>query len=73
MDFIGSNGIVHVIDKVLLPPLDAPDPDNTATVSPFATPVPTKMPTGQPTESGAMAYGTIFVALAVTVGAMVHV
>ena len=24
-DVIGSNGIVHVIDKVLIPPLDVPD------------------------------------------------
>jgi len=72
-DVIGSNGIVHVIDKVLIPPLDASAPDNTVTVPPVATPVPTKTPTEQPTESGAMAYGTIFAALAVTVGAMVHV
>ena len=72
-DVIGSNGIVHVIDKVLIPPSDASAPDNTVTVPPVANPVPTKMPTEQPTESGAMAYGTIFAALAVTVGAMVHV
>jgi len=72
-DVIGSNGIVYAIDKVLLPPLDASAPDDTASVPPPATPAPTKMPTGQPAESGAMAYGTIVAALTVTVGAMVVV
>ncbi len=37
-DIVGSNGVIHVIDAVLLPPADEPDP--TPTPVPTATPEP---------------------------------
>lgn len=64
-DIIASNGIIHVIDSVLLPPDDeeAPAEDTAET----ATSAPTKMPTD---VSGAATYGSVL-ALTVAAAAMV--
>jgi len=59
-DVIANNGIIHVIDKVLLPPSDEP----------AATPdMPTKIPVEEPSAGGVMTDGTIVGALVVSVGA----
>ena len=63
-DIIASNGIIHVIDTVLLPP----DDDVPAATTGVPTKMPTKMSTGEPTVSGAMVYGTIVAALTVAAG-----
>merc|ERR1712127_198001 len=70
-DVLASNGMIHVIDAVLLPPDDdaakTPDsPDDAATAETAApTKAPTKMPTAE--ESGAIAHGATVAAVAAAV------
>ena len=68
-DFLASDGTIHVIDTVLVPPA----PPDIVTNPPFT--APTKAPTGVPTvtpeePNGVMTYGFILAGLAVTVGFM---
>lgn len=80
-DIIASNGIIHVIDTVLMPPTDD-DADEPAVlpvdepdVEPIddaEEPAPTNKPTAMPTEaSGAFAYGTALAAAAIAAGAAI--
>ena len=69
-DIEACNGVIHVIDAVLLPPADeeeAPAEDTTTDMEDTATSAPTKMPT---TASGAATYGPVL-ALAIAAAAMV--
>merc|ERR1712086_698856 len=77
-DIIASNGIIHVIDTILMPPADddAGEPAAEPVEAPVETPVeaeepaPTNKPTAMPTEaSGAFAYGTALAAAAIAAGA----
>jgi len=77
-DVLASNGMIHVIDAVLLPPDDVaaktPDdaaktPDAPVDAAPAETAAPTKAPTKMPTaeESGAIAHGATVAAVAAVV------
>ena len=84
-DVIASNGIIHVIDKVLLPPDDheghehddghehdneGKDPVDAAET----TAAPTKMPTSMPTmASGSFLIGTSVAAIAIAAGVMASI
>jgi len=73
-DIIASNGIIHVIDKVLMPPADpVPDgstaaPTKAATATPPTGTTTTTAPTQVPT-SGAASLGSIAAAAAIAAGA----
>lgn len=79
-DIIASNGIIHVIDKVLLPPDDDASADADVVPVPIAvdtdpidgedTTAPTMKPTTMPTTSGAFVYGTTVAAAAIAAGIM---
>lgn len=58
-DIIASNGIIHVIDSVLLPPdeEEAPAEDTADMEETASTSAPTKMPTT--VSSGAATYGSV--------------
>ena len=66
-DIIASNGIIHVIDSVLLPPSDAP---STVTPPTMGATDGTKPPTMAPT-SAAMTVGTAVAAATVAMGSIV--
>ena len=71
-NIIASNGIIHVIDTVLMPPDDSAPTDSPpaeAPVEPADTPAPTKQPTAMPTEaSGAFAHGSALAAAVIAAG-----
>lgn len=82
-DIIASNGIIHVINKVLLPPDDTnmtvTDPTGMTATDPTKpdlndsgdiTDAPTKKPTSMPTTSGAFSYGTAVAVVAIATGVM---
>lgn len=69
-DVIASNGIIHVIDTVLLPPDDSPADEDDAVEATSESPVsvPTVMPSTkvtEPVDSGAFTYGTTLSAFVV--------
>mmetsp|Transcript_11427 Transcript_11427/g.28156 ORF Transcript_11427/g.28156 Transcript_11427/m.28156 type:complete len:354 (+) Transcript_11427:107-1168(+) len=75
-DVLANNGMIHVIDAVLIPPNDADSPDDAAKTpdapvdaAPAETAAPTKAPTKMPTaeESGAIAHGATVAAVAAVV------
>jgi transforming growth factor-beta-induced protein len=84
-DVIASNGIIHAIDKVLMPPDDAtppetdeatlaPTPSATKMDVPAETMKPTMEPTSsgmEPTSSGAIIRGSVVAAVATAAGAVI--